>query len=49
MPTSADLAHYQKENVDAAVARMNYPLLWDRQRQAKPAFQAVVDVLTRAR
>ena len=27
---------------------MNYPLLWDRQRQAKPAFQAVVDVLTRA-
>jgi endo-1,4-beta-xylanase len=29
--------------------RMNYPLLWDRQRQAKPAFQAVVDVLTRAR
>ena len=29
--------------------RMNYPLLWDRQRQPKPAFQAVVDVLTRAR
>ena len=27
--------------------RMNYPLLWDRQRQPKPAFQAVVDVLTR--
>ena len=25
--------------------RMNYPLLWDRQRQPKPAFQAVVDVL----
>jgi endo-1,4-beta-xylanase len=29
--------------------RMNYPLLWDRMRQPKPAFQAVVDVLTRAR
>ena len=29
--------------------RMNYPLLWDRQRQPKPAFQAVVDVLERAR
>jgi endo-1,4-beta-xylanase len=29
--------------------RMNYPLLWDRQRQPKPAFQAVVDVLKGAR
>lgn len=29
--------------------RMNYPLLWDRQRQPKPAFQSVVDVLKRAR
>jgi endo-1,4-beta-xylanase len=29
--------------------RMNYPLLWDRQRQPKPAFQAVVDVLKNAR
>ena len=29
--------------------RMNYPLLWDRQRQPKPAFQAVVEVLKRAR
>jgi endo-1,4-beta-xylanase len=29
--------------------RMNYPLLWDRQRQPKPAFQAVVDALKRAR
>jgi endo-1,4-beta-xylanase len=29
--------------------RMNYPLLWDRQRQPKPAFQGVVDVLTRGR
>jgi len=29
--------------------RTNYPLLWDRQRQPKPAFQAVVDVLSRAR
>lgn len=29
--------------------RMNYPLLWDRQRQPKPAFQAIVDVLRRAR
>jgi endo-1,4-beta-xylanase len=29
--------------------RANYPLLWDRQRQPKPAFQAVVDVLRRAR
>jgi GH35 family endo-1,4-beta-xylanase len=27
---------------------MNYPLLSDRQRQPKPAFQAVVDVLKRA-
>jgi endo-1,4-beta-xylanase len=25
--------------------RMNYPLLWDRQRHPKPAFQAVADVL----
>ena len=25
--------------------RANYPLLWDRQRQPKPAFQAVVDAL----
>jgi endo-1,4-beta-xylanase len=25
--------------------RMNYPLLWDRHRQPKPAFNAVVDVL----
>ena len=25
--------------------RTNYPLLWDRQRQPKPAFQAVVDAL----
>ena len=25
--------------------RMNYPLLWDRQRQHKPAFDAVVEVL----
>ena len=25
--------------------RMNYPLLWDRQRQPKPAFDAVVNVL----
>jgi endo-1,4-beta-xylanase len=25
--------------------RMNYPLLWDRQRQPKPAFDAVVKVL----
>jgi len=25
--------------------RMNYPLLWDRQRQPKPAFDAVVEVL----
>jgi hypothetical protein len=24
---------------------MNYPLLWDRQRQPKPAFAAVVDAL----
>jgi len=24
---------------------MNYPLLWDRQRQHKPAFDAVVEVL----
>jgi endo-1,4-beta-xylanase len=29
--------------------RANYPLLWDRARQPKPAFQAVIDVLTRAR
>lgn len=29
--------------------RMNYPLLWDRLRQPKPAFQAVVDVLKRAK
>jgi endo-1,4-beta-xylanase len=29
--------------------RMNYPLLWDRLRQPKPAFQAVVDVLKHAR
>jgi endo-1,4-beta-xylanase len=29
--------------------RMNYPLLWDRQRRPKPAFQAIVDVLTAAR
>jgi len=29
--------------------RMNYPLLWDRLRQPKPAFQAVVEALTRAR
>jgi endo-1,4-beta-xylanase len=29
--------------------RMNYLLLWDRQRHPKPAFQAVVDVLRRAR
>lgn len=29
--------------------RMNYPLLWDRQRQPKPAFHAVVEVLKRAR
>jgi endo-1,4-beta-xylanase len=29
--------------------RMNYPLLWDRQRQPKPAFNAVVDVLRRAK
>ena len=29
--------------------RMNYPLLWDRQRQPKPAFQAVVDALRSAR
>jgi endo-1,4-beta-xylanase len=27
--------------------RANYPLLWDRQRQPKPAFHAVVDVLKR--
>jgi len=26
--------------------RMNYPLLWDRQRQPKPAFDSVVTVLT---
>ncbi len=29
--------------------RMNFPLLWDRQRQPKPAFDAVVEVLKRAR
>lgn len=29
--------------------RANYPLLFDRQRQPKPAFQAVVDVLQQAR
>jgi endo-1,4-beta-xylanase len=29
--------------------RMNYPLLWDRQRQPKPAFNAVVDVLRTAK
>jgi cephalosporin-C deacetylase-like acetyl esterase len=29
--------------------RANYPLLWDRQRQPKPAFQAIVDVLRQAR
>lgn len=29
--------------------RMNYPLLWDRQRQPKPAFNAVVDVLRNAK
>ena len=29
--------------------RMNYPLLWDRARRPKPAFDAVVDVLKNAR
>ena len=29
--------------------RMNYPLLWDRQRRPKPAFDAVVDVLRHAK
>ena len=29
--------------------RMNYPLLWDRQRRPKPAFQAVVEALRNAR
>ncbi len=29
--------------------RMNYPLLWDRQRRPKPAFDAVVEVLRNAR
>ena len=29
--------------------RVNYPLLWDRQRQPKPSFHAVVDTLTPAR
>jgi endo-1,4-beta-xylanase len=29
--------------------RMNYPLLWDRQRQPKPAFAAVVETLKNAR
>ena len=28
--------------------RVNHPLLWDRQRQPKPAFDAVIDVLKRA-
>jgi hypothetical protein len=28
---------------------MNYPLLWDRQRHPKLAFDAVVDVLRNAR
>jgi endo-1,4-beta-xylanase len=28
--------------------RVNHPLLWDRQRQPKPAFQAIVDVLRAA-
>ena len=28
--------------------RANHPLLWDRQRQPKPALQAVMDVLLRA-
>ena len=29
--------------------RANYPLLWDRQRQPKPAFNAVVEALKNAR
>jgi endo-1,4-beta-xylanase len=29
--------------------RMNYPLLWDRQRQPEPAFAAVVEALRNAR
>jgi endo-1,4-beta-xylanase len=29
--------------------RLNYPLLWDRQRRPKPAFDAVIDVLRHAR
>jgi endo-1,4-beta-xylanase len=29
--------------------RMNYPLLWDRQRRPKPAFDAVVEALRNAR
>jgi endo-1,4-beta-xylanase len=29
--------------------RMNYPLLWDRQRQPKPAFTAVIDALRSAK
>ena len=29
--------------------RVNYPLLWDRQRQPKPAFTAVVEALRHAR
>ena len=29
--------------------RMNYPLLWDRQRQPKPAFAAIVEALRHAR
>jgi endo-1,4-beta-xylanase len=29
--------------------RMNYPLLWDRQRQPKPAFNAVADALRSAK
>ena len=29
--------------------RINYPLLWDRQRQPKPAFDAVVEALRSAR
>jgi GH35 family endo-1,4-beta-xylanase len=29
--------------------RMNYPLLWDRRRRPKPAFDAVVEALRNAR
>ena len=29
--------------------RMNYPLLWDRERQPKPAFDAVVEALRNAK